>query len=312
MNGTATDTAIFYFRKYEKGPVTYQFPTGDYVFSGIPGASTETYYMTVFDDRDYDYKRTNVFDVDVPFTLTSGYLRKMRLCVYEGFTVNNVTVYPMMRPASMTNPIYEPYTPQDISLTHPLRGIPVTTGGNYTDSDGKQWLCDEVDLKRGVCVKRIGEIVFDGTQTYHINAYQQMQGFTVFGCSQFGASYSGAPVLCDKLTYKPWGYWNLASGTNFICYETSAFFMYLEDKSITTVEAFREYLVNNPITAKYILATPIETPLSETEIAAYRVLHTYKPNTTIVNDSGAHMKVEYAADTKLYIDNKLAALMGNN
>jgi hypothetical protein len=59
------------------------------------------------------------------------------------------------------------------------------------------------------------------------------------------------------------------------------------------------------------MADPIEIPLSETEIAAYRALHTYKPNTTIVNDSGAHMKVEYAADTKLYIDNKLAALVGN-
>jgi hypothetical protein len=65
-------------------------------------------------------------------------------------------------------------------------------------------------------------------------------------------------------------------------------------------------------TIQYALATPVKTPLSATEIAAYRALHTNKPNTTILNDSGAHMKVEYAADTKLYIDNKLAALVGNN
>jgi hypothetical protein len=55
----------------------------------------------------------------------------------------------------------------------------------------------------------------------------------------------------------------------------------------------------------YILAKTIETPLSETEIAAYRAMHTNKPNTTILNDGGAHMKVEYAADTKLYIDKKI-------
>ena len=55
----------------------------------------------------------------------------------------------------------------------------------------------------------------------------------------------------------------------------------------------------------YLLANPIETPLSETEIAAYRALHTNKPNTTILNDSGAHMAVAYTADTKLYIDNLL-------
>ena len=37
-------------------------------------------------------------------------------------------------------------------------------------------------------------------------------------------------------------------------------------------------------------------------------LHTYKPTTIITNDVGAEMKVEYVADTKAYIDNKLAEL----
>ena len=39
-----------------------------------------------------------------------------------------------------------------------------------------------------------------------------------------------------------------------------------------------------------------------------RELHTYKPNTTITNDSGAKMSVEYVADTKAYIDNKFTEL----
>ena len=56
------------------------------------------------------------------------------------------------------------------------------------------------------------------------------------------------------------------------------------------------------------LANPIETPLSETEIAAYRALHSNYPNTTVLNDAGAHMAVAYTADTKLYIDNKINEL----
>ena len=32
------------------------------------------------------------------------------------------------------------------------------------------------------------------------------------------------------------------------------------------------------------------------------------PNTTIINDEGAGMAAAYVADTKLYIDNKFAAL----
>ena len=64
------------------------------------------------------------------------------------------------------------------------------------------------------------------------------------------------------------------------------------------------------VTIFYILNKPVETALSETEIAAYRAMHSNYPNTTVLNDSGAHMVVKYAADTKLYIDNKITALLG--
>ena len=40
---------------------------------------------------------------------------------------------------------------QTLTLPTPngLPGIPVTSGGNYTDSTGQHWVCDEVDLERG-------------------------------------------------------------------------------------------------------------------------------------------------------------------
>jgi hypothetical protein len=55
---------------------------------------------------------------------------------------------------------YEPYKGQTltISTVTPLPGIPVTSGGNYTDADGQQWICDEVDFARGVYVQRVGRI----------------------------------------------------------------------------------------------------------------------------------------------------------
>ncbi len=56
----------------------------------------------------------------------------------------------------------------------------------------------------------------------------------------------------------------------------------------------------------YVLPTPIETPISESELNAYRQLHTNKPNTTILSE--AEMEVDYVADPKLYIDNKIAEL----
>ena len=56
---------------------------------------------------------------------------------------------------------------QTITLQTPngLPGIPVTSGGNYTDPQGQQWICDEVDLERGVKVQRVDKAAFDNTKT---------------------------------------------------------------------------------------------------------------------------------------------------
>ena len=68
------------------------------------------------------------------------------------------------------------------------------------------------------------------------------------------------------------------------------------------------YAAGNPIIIRYPLATPIETPLSAEEIAAFKALHTNKPNTTVYTDGNAGIKLDYVADTKAYIDNKFAEL----
>lgn len=58
----------------------------------------------------------------------------------------------------------------------------------------------------------------------------------------------------------------------------------------------------------YYQCKPVETALSAEEIAAFKALHTHKPNTTALNDSGAGMQMDYVADVKTYIDNKFAEL----
>lgn len=59
-----------------------------------------------------------------------------------------------------SSPDYEPYREQLLTLPTPtgLPGIPVTSGGNYADSTGQQWACDEVDLERGVKVQRVNAV----------------------------------------------------------------------------------------------------------------------------------------------------------
>ena len=56
---------------------------------------------------------------------------------------------------------YEPYKPAQtliVSTPDGLPGIPVSSGGNYTDENGQQWVTDEVDLTKGVYIKKIEKI----------------------------------------------------------------------------------------------------------------------------------------------------------
>lgn len=193
---------------------------------------------------------------------------------------------------------------QTLRINRTLPGIPVTSGGNYTDSDGQQWICDEVDLARGVYVQRV-DIASPKVWTDSI---------TTNGTKRFSASVQGKPYLpyvglCDMYTHTG-NDWGLIDG-GFCANSTAKIYgiIYVTDSArFTTVDDINAFVATNPITFALALATPIETPLSDAEINVFRALHTNKPNTTIINDSGAHMVVEYVADTKLYIDKKIAAL----
>lgn len=112
---------------------------------------------------------------------------------------------------------------QTITLQTPngLPGIPVTSGGNYTDQQGQQWVCDEVDLERGVKVQRVDKAAFDSTKT-----------------------------LAEQ---------------------------------------------------NAILPTPIETPLTPAEIAAYKALTAYGPDTVVQAGDGAGIRLEYQRDVNIAI-----------
>lgn len=120
---------------------------------------------------------------------------------------------------------YSPYHEQLLTLPTPngLPGIPVTSGGNYTDPSGQQWVCDEVDLERGVRVQRVDKGAFDSTK-----------------------------ALAEQ---------------------------------------------------NAILATPVETPLTDAEIAAYKALTAYGPDTVVQAADGAGVKLDYQRDVNIVIKN---------
>lgn len=52
-----------------------------------------------------------------------------------------------------------------------------------------------------------------------------------------------------------------------------------------------------------LLATPIETPLTPDEIAAYKALTAYGPDTVVQAGDGAGVKLDYQRDVNLVVKN---------
>lgn len=223
--------------------------------------------------------------------------------IYWGSRVDtpvDMTIYPQVEYGTVAT-AYEPYkTPQTLTLSTPggLPGIPVTSGGNYTDESGQQWICDEIDLKRGKYVQRVEKVESDGTESW-------TKLSSVDNGYQLDLSLSDLPTgvngcgMCNYLTYS-----NSTSDNTFLVLSSGNLIRFYGEYS--TLDEWKAFIAQCqsdgiPLTVYYALATPIETDLTAEEIAAYKSLTTYKSNTTIRNDANTYMKIKYAKDIEQYI-----------
>lgn len=194
---------------------------------------------------------------------------------------------------------YEPpRIPQPLTLQTPngLPGVPVSKDGNYTDQNGQQWVCDEIDLERGKYVQRVKEINPADYDRWISDKTTGNLRFKIIGTDAAKKTVR-SEILSNRFTFLSSGHMLGGSFT----YNSDVYF-YLPS-TVTTVEECKQWFVDNQTTIYYQLETPIERDLTPEEIAAYKALHTNYPTTVISNDAGAHMEVAYVADTKNYIHN---------
>lgn len=83
------------------------------------------------------------------------------------------------------------------------------------------------------------------------------------------------------------------------------------NETIITLAQWKEWIAENPIEMWYQTKTTEFVPLPDEEQVAIRNLRTYYPSTTLTNDQGCVMELDYVCDTKLYIDNKVSAKVAN-
>lgn len=196
---------------------------------------------------------------------------------------------------------FEAFTKQPLAITHTMPGIPVASGGNYTDANGQQWVCDEVDLARGVYVQRVHTAKISDAAAFIPSAFSPAAGLTK-GLIHLRLELVRGVGLCDSFVYQQGG-----TGVRFAVLENGS--VYFTIAGEYEADEWVAKLSEIAPTILVALSTPIETALDEATLAAFQELHTNKPTTTLLNDAGAYMAAEYVADTKLYIDRKITELV---
>lgn len=301
FNGTATAAVCFTFDFYT--PIYYQ---GMDLVASLGNAPDEMEMIIGYVRADDTFVEglAIVKTAEIAFSYPQE-ARKTRnyILVRNGMTCNDLRVYPMIRPAAASADFEAP-TAQTLTITTPgsLPGIPVSSGGNYTDANGQQWIADEVDLARGVYVQRIDRA--------------NMQNCSIADYSFLEKTGRGQLIVAPKNPKDPTKYGTICNVAkiNYDALGAVDGEYYENPSNIVLVGATGE--TEEEIKAKYsnfeylyILQAPVETSLTDVELQAFRALHSNKSTTTVMNDTGAHMVLEYAADPKTYIDNKLAALV---
>lgn len=178
---------------------------------------------------------------------------------------------------------------QTLTLPTPtgLPGIPVATSGNYTDPQGQNWVCDEVDLERGVKVQRVNALDLSTCVITGITNLAATKRLAI-RLPLNGRDYK-TEALCNKLQF-------VVSFTK----DTTHFYI-----DVSNAQVFIPIGAKKPEEGEYILfyalATPIETPLTPAEIAAYKALISYAPDTVVQASDGAGVELEYQRDVNIAI-----------
>lgn len=199
-----------------------------------------------------------------------------RIVIYETAGAVDLTFAPMLRIASMSDATFEPYTGDSQSIT-----FPQTVYGGW------------VDVIKGELHLTNAYVNLNGSESWEYYSVTQGNLFRTTRQDKYSV-VSATNTLCS--TYKP---------TNVRADNTltgSGRYLDIVDNRYSTIEEFKAALTANNVQVVYTLAEEQIIPIDPVTITTLLGSNNIYCNTGTV-------EVEYAADTKMYIDNAVAAVI---
>lgn len=192
---------------------------------------------------------------------------------------------------------YEPYKAKQTLTAQTPNGLP---------SIGD--VRDEIDFAKGVYVQRFDEVdmgTLNWTSvTLGSTSTIAMYSKDLVNLAKWPSSTTAPKILCSHYPVRTTSAGERTDKSLYMSYTNGR--LYVRDSAYMDADVFKAAMSGAMLL--YELKEPVYHDLSPEELAQYSALHTNKPNTTVFNDANAYMELDYVADTKAYIDQKLAAI----
>lgn len=179
-----------------------------------------------------------------------------------------------------------------------FRGVPVDSGGTYTDASGQQYICDYIDITSKQYVQNINSVKVADIPIISRAEFPSGSGLYRFNMFYSSSNPSLLPALgtakgqmCNAFAIRSSPLGGNATDGVITAYSNGGLFARYD--AATTADEFRAFAETVDLTVNYALATPIITPLTDEQIEALKYLQTSENGTAISNNMGAYMKIKY-------------------
>ena len=214
--------------------------------------------------------------------------------VQNGMSVDpvDVTLRPyLIRGSAEPESVPQYVDVQTLATALNLYAVPVTSGGNYTDEDGQQWIADVADFGTGKITRNVIAKTFNGTETIYINSNDTLMirdydfmGITIQNQNTLIGIISNMFVANtwvkvdqnnDPQIALAWG-----SGVGF------------KMPGIDTTQDFKTFLSTNNLHVVGLRNTPTTEDIPANIMQAYKNLHTNEGTTNVFADSDPQAGIE--------------------
>ena len=198
---------------------------------------------------------------------------------------------------SIENPVIN-IDGQTVTVPYIFRGLKNSNAGWFVRDE----VVVDVKSQTVKIIKRLLERVIDGTENWNGSTSGAKYLIT-------GDKAKGTGNVMSNRFKRGYDEGRVPGEISSTVTNSAVFVMYTEDITVSDFKSMLAewYASGNPMVMVYVLETPTETDITTTEAGqALLALNSNYPSTSVISD--IDLNITYKADTKNYIDNKIAAL----